>query len=305
VSEIDFNEIEKAMAELVNKAQGQKRQSQLKVVTKARNEQAKKIETAHEQGNLATKRIIIAGNRLRSNAPAARTQFPQPTSSAPRINTESPLISDFKAKPQVVEPVSVSKKEDSISADEVPIYSAQEENLSLGKSVGDLSNDYLLERISESNDPIEDTEPETDPIESYDNSMNLSQEESEERTDDEGKDKEAEHSLESITGPPPLNLRLGDRHKPESKHDLPEADEYSNEVGRVHKMYGQHLPNEYHPSASKKVQKYNKKSSRRPHQESKTKGKEARGFMFYFFAVSIALACLLWLFAVYLYFFYV
>jgi hypothetical protein len=96
VSEIDFKEIEKAMAELVNKAQGKRREQQLGKVVKKRDEIAKKVETARGQGTVATKRIIIGNSRLRSPDSVVK-----PRSATAPINANKNPINDFRPRSEL------------------------------------------------------------------------------------------------------------------------------------------------------------------------------------------------------------
>jgi hypothetical protein len=98
VSEIDFKEIEKAMAELVNKAQGKRREQQLGKVVKKRDEIAKKVETARGQGTVATKRIIIGNSRLRSPDSVVK-----PRSATAPINANKNPINDFRPRSELAE----------------------------------------------------------------------------------------------------------------------------------------------------------------------------------------------------------
>jgi hypothetical protein len=312
VSEIDFNEIEKAMAELVNKAQGQKRQSQLKVVTNARNEKAKKIETAHEQGNLATKRIIIAGNRLRSTPAAQRVR-----TQTPNTNRPSSLISDFNRMPSSdTKQSKINKPEGLEAVDSIPEIS-QEEKDDLQKTVGDLSNDFLLEKVSQ-NDQIEVPKLQNSNEEYLEDDSHEYQEPKQETITEESestrvKDKEQDsvedsrnssttylENLESVTGPSPSEYSK----EVLLEDNVPEAEEYSKEIGKVHKMYGQHLPHEYRPSNLKTDRSSKSSKKGRKHNLAASTTKPKRGMGFYFLVIIFAVACVVWLGAVYLYFFY-
>jgi hypothetical protein len=61
VSQIDHNQIDGAMAEVISRAQSEKRVRQLDMVARKRSEESKRIDNVRQQGNLATKRVIISG----------------------------------------------------------------------------------------------------------------------------------------------------------------------------------------------------------------------------------------------------
>jgi hypothetical protein len=66
VSQIDHNQIDGAMAEVISRAQSEKRVRQLDMVARKRSEESKRIDNVRQQGNLATKRVIISGARNRA-----------------------------------------------------------------------------------------------------------------------------------------------------------------------------------------------------------------------------------------------
>ena len=68
MSQIDHNQIDGAMAEVISRAQSEKRVRQLDMVARKRSEESKRIDNLRQQGNLATKRAIISGARNRSTA---------------------------------------------------------------------------------------------------------------------------------------------------------------------------------------------------------------------------------------------
>lgn len=66
MSQIDHNQIDGAMAEVISRAQSEKRVRQLDMVARKRSEESKRIDNVRQQGNLATKRVIISGSRNRA-----------------------------------------------------------------------------------------------------------------------------------------------------------------------------------------------------------------------------------------------
>ncbi len=276
MSEIDFAEIEKAMAELVNKAQGKERQKGLHVVANERSQKAKEAETAHEQGDIATKRIIVASNNMRTN-PHPRQQTvhniqPNPRRvmdfMPPANNTANPHMSTL---PELQEERIDDRKDES-----------------LNKTVGELSNEYLLEKVSEDNL----AEPEhTTPLES--------------EADTKGdEDIEQNTQIEDIVGPSPvmsviqeptMSTPSTNKSNIPKKDELPAADDLAEEVGKVHKIYGQRLPKEY---LTKPKNKYQEKSK----VETKVKRPRSRkGFTFYFVVLMVLTALAMWGAAIYLY----
>jgi hypothetical protein len=305
VSEIDFEAIEKAMAELVNKAQGQKRQSQLKVVTDKRNEQAKKIETAHEQGNLATKRIIVASTRQRSNTNNSRPKVVPPAKSISSIsapNSAERLISDFRAPPSLNHARSFGEKtfKDDIRGE-------KEEDLS--KTVGSLSDKYLLEKVS-SESPSQDDYPEEGlRVESKGTDLEkegLSSQGYDTVAEDSTRSSSLDQKLESIVGAAASSqntekeqAETGSLAEKAFEEELPESDEYARNIGNIHKIYGQHLSPEHLPSSSRLKKDADYFKAQLNSEPKKVKAK--RGFLFYFLILVIIISVVVWAAAAYLY----
>lgn len=234
LSEIDFDEIEKAMAELVNKAQGRDRQNKLHVVARSRSAEAKDKEVAREQGDIATKRIIAASNKIRSN--------PRPINIPP---VSGPRIMDFK----------------------VPAASPIEEHDDdLHKTVGQLSDSYLQSEVSSS-----DTY-EAEPLEEYNRPNNTAvysgPSPSNELAADEPESSQVnniEDDLEGITGPvssSPQGSIESDSSILEQKQELSD--------GGIHKIYGQRLPKEYiYSKKGDKPNTFNAKKSKKPKRSRK------------------------------------
>lgn len=298
MSEIDFAEIEKAMAELVNKAQGKERQQGLNKVADKRAQIAKKVETAHEQGDIATKRIIVASNKIRTTprptpAPVAPLQAPAP---------QNPRVMDF-----VVPAAQAVSVEGSTSKQEI----SASQNSQLQKTVGELSNEYLVGQVNDSEvaregeqligqdieDPVDIDEQLVSSDLNYDSDPS-------ELADKQSTSKVPDTALEDLTGPSPVMRTLQEpvvagaslAANQDYDESLPETDGISEEVGRVHKIYGQKLPKEY-----LKKEKRNHTKPASTHTTIK-KPKQKRGFAFYFVAVMILASFLVWSAAAYLYF---
>lgn len=316
MSEIDFAEIEKAMAELVGKAQGKERQQGLGQVAKERSAIAKQVETAHEQGNIATKRIIVASNKLRSN--------PHPTS-RPVQQVTSPhtgRVMDF------VKPVASTYNSPSLDSKPIeiqtPISSDEVQQDELQKTVGELSNDYLIGKVNESDSLNDDllTETKEETKEEIEEALgeelpkdNSRGQEAYEKghsiqADSDGKnskgDIKKDTALEELTGPAPV---MGSFQEPTIDHDdhqeddvhhdeLPEADDLAEEVGRVHKIYGQKLPKEY----LKKDKKTHPQHGESRQSSVPKKAARKKGFPFYIMLLMILASVTVWLLAAYLYF---
>ncbi|HRV76184.1 MAG: hypothetical protein H6799_03600 [Candidatus Nomurabacteria bacterium] len=309
MSEIDFAEIEKAMAELVSKAQGEDRTQKLHVAAQKRSETAKRAEVAQEQGDIATKRIIVASNNIRSN-PARR--FPAP----PKLNNPhahlqtSGRVMDFKPPSPTPFLSSNSTNISPLNNDITPIIHPEPrlENLSnnLDKTIGDLSDDYLIKQVSinEDESPREDTDTDGGIYSKKESVQNQNQ--------------NISTSLEDITGPSPVmsinqeptmaeqnngyisDEALNTQNRPEDK--LLEADELTEEVGKVHKIYGQKLPKSYIYSTKKTNSEA--KLKQKNQKQNKIKTKISRGFSFYFVILMVVAAISVWGIAIYLYFVY-
>lgn len=290
MSELDFAEIEKAMAELINKAQGKERQQGLHVAAKERSEKAKQSEVAHEQGEIATKRIIVASNNIRSN--------PRPR---PQVMPPSPgRIMDFRTPSSVPTPFPAPI----IHPDPETLTSEKDEDL--GRTVGELSNEYLMEKLSEPD--LEEVPRSDEPI------FTPSSLEDSIESDVLPTDIKPTTSIEDITGPAPVmstmqepNMAIpSEAESPEATEirgdKLPEADDLADQVGKVHKIYGQRLPKEY-LNNSRKNRQY-KEEDRRKSKEKKTKGKSGKGFAFYFVLLMVVASLAVWGTAAYLYFAY-
>lgn len=284
MSEIDFAEIEKAMAELVNKAQGKERQQGLKQVAKERSQAAKEIETAHEQGDIATKRIVTATSTIRSNPHPAHAK---PT--APIMPASPGRVMDFVPPTPAPTP-------------SVEDLSPEQEDLQ--KTVGELSNEYLVEQV---------VSPDVPEVEA--SSIDFGAESAEEIVadieDELGDSKETSATegahatkLEDLTGPSPVMSAIQEptmssvsQPQDEAEDQLPEANELAEEVGKVHKIYGQKLPKEY-------LKKKDKDFSAKPTKTKVQEPRRGRGFAFYFIFIMIIAAVAVWAGAAYLYFIY-
>jgi hypothetical protein len=289
VSEIDFDEIEKAMAELVSKAQGKQRHQGLSQVATERAQIAKKTETAQEQGDIATKRIIVASNKIRSNPRPA----PKPTSQP--INPNPTRVMDFVVPVYSGQPSNAQKEQ--------PIENKIDTDSELQKTVGELSNQYLVGQVGQDNEvdlaleTKEDIEQEIEESLKPQPELGIDDEQSQE-------DPPRGTSLEELTGPSPvmssvqepiISIQDNKDYLP-NEDSLPEVDSLAQDVGRVHKIYGQKLPKEY-------LKK--NKTKHQSHTLTKTKvikPKSKKGFAFYFVMLMIFASLAVWSFAAYLYF---
>ena len=324
MSEIDFAEIEKAMAELVNKAQGKERQAGLGKVAKERSQIAKQAETAQEQGDIATKRIIVASNKLRSNPhPQIRPPFAQASSGPGKVMDFVAPAPTYKSPPAVLQPQSIPPAPEEEIQPRAEAYESD-----LQKTVGDLSNQYLVGQVSE---PEEDITKETKQEIEQEIEQSL-QAESDSKADEEGSDdgvvdiEEAEDKnltsntddykqtggnkkqidLEDLTGPSPVMSSVQEPTisefpsgaEDEHHDELPEADDLAEQVGKVHKIYGQKLPKEY-------LKKDKRNHSHNPQPQastSKSKSAKKRGATFYFVWLMVLASVTVWAIAAYLYF---
>lgn len=295
MSEIDFAEIEKAMAELVNKAQGKERQQGLGQVAKERSQIAKEIETSQEQGEIATKRIIVASNKIRSN--------PQPHPRPQPKQYPSPSYSG-----RVMDFISPEKNNQNTKLSEDNHELAHQDNPpELQKTVGDLSNDYLISQVNKPDTDLAE-ESEADIKDEIDNEIysdNSIQTSSVANAPDEPEELMGSTSLEDLTGPAPVMSTVQgpraedtDIERPEHEDTLPEADQLASDIGKVHKIYGQRLPKEY-------LKKNKKSSAEKTSSVSLNKSGEyrhKRGFAFYFTLTMIVASVVVWGAAAYLYF---
>lgn len=309
MSEIDFAEIEKAMAELVNKAQGKERQKGLSVVSKERSEKAKEVETAHEQGDIATKRIIVASNSMRSN-PHPKPQVSSVPVSPPATPPSSGRVMDFK----------VSLPAQMVIPKEPEYTSTSEEEEDLNKTVGELSNEYLMEKVSEPKNSLdlgdkgedENESENEEPDNSYfsrekkEEELEESEESNSEDVPEQPEERSASSRLEDIAGPAPvmsvmqepgLSGRSGLEDTGSKQDELPEADELAEDedIGKVHKIYGQRLPREYLTKPKKNHEKAEVKTK-------VSRPKSKRGSSFYLVLLMALVAVGVWAGAAYLFF---
>lgn len=299
MSEIDFAEIEKAMAELVNKAQGKERRQGLSEVADKRAQIAKKVETAHEQGDIATKRIIVASNKIRSSPRPNPTPIHHPQASSP----QNPRVIDFVVPASQAAPANNLASTDEADAND---------DSQLKKTVGELSNEYLVGQVNDS-EPNQDDGPlikqdieEQLDTDDYQGSADQDDylEEPEITDKQSAEPKKPETVLEDLTGPSPAMSTLQepaiakDSLTSIQTHDdsIPDSDRISEEVGRVHKIYGQKLPKEY-----LKKEKRNQTKPTNTHTTIK-RPKQKRGFAFYFVVIMVLASILVWSAAAYLYF---
>lgn len=298
------------MAELVNKAQGKKRQQQLGTVVKKRDEIAKRVETARGQGTVATKRIIIGNTRLRAADNSASTT-PKTIPTTARNNP----ISDFRPKSNISSQANLND----LAPPPLP-SKAYEEELAKNYSqetVGDLSNQYLQEQISEPQS-IDSSEP-------TDEELNVAlQEETPSEILDEELEVLAEeaNSDEEIVQQDNIALKddaISEDLKPPEipNNELPESEDLgsslkdpSYDYGSVHRIYGQRIPNslgDRNKSKNFTEASESSESQRRlknPQKHNKSTSKPKRGFLFYLVYFLFVASLLTWAGAAYLYFIY-
>lgn len=326
MSEIDFAEIEKAMAELVNKAQGKERQVGLGKVAKERSQIAKQAETAQEQGDIATKRIIVASNKLRSSPhPQIKPPFVPASSGPGKVMDFVAPAPTYKSPPAVLRPQSIPPAPEEEIQPRAEAYESD-----LQKTVGDLSNQYLVGQVSEPEEDITketkqeieqeieqslQAESDSKTNQEVDDDVVVGVEEAEDQnltsnTDDhkqtDGKRKQID--LEDLTGPSPVMSsvqeptisELPSGAEDEHHDELPEADDLAEQVGKVHKIYGQKLPKEY----LKKDKRNHSRQSQPQNQTSTNKNKQSkkRGATFYFVWLMVLASFTVWAIAAYLYF---
>ncbi len=296
MSEIDFKEIEKAMAELVNKAQGKRREQQLGKVVKKRDEIAKKVETARGQGTVATKRIIIGNSRLRAPDAAVKSRV----SNIPLSANNNP-INDFRPRGEVSDlapPPLLTKT-----------YQEEVAKTSPDLTVGELSNQYLQEQVAppqpdqeepvvseDNSQPEEPATPQDDPVPMGEDNLN--------------KEVDAPQTAEQ-------NEEIETQLSEEATDNLPESEELASSLqdpsydyGAVHRIYGQRLPNKFARSNTNTqsnniegVTPFNKKQ-KDSNKRDGSKLKKKRGFLFYFVYLLFIASFLTWAAAAYLYFVY-
>lgn len=267
-TDIDFKEIEKAMAELVNKSQSQTRKKQLTRVVRKRDEIAKKVENSREQGRVATKRIIIGNKTLRSSIVGVDSQAAQ----VPRTNPSS-IISDFK-KPIVKSFIEPAPQTPSPSS--VPKVTETE----LNKTVGDLSDSFLKEEVSGKD--IDSPAPEPDLAEPEFAEPEI-----------ETPSSEPIQSSPSLSSPPPLpespiqevgaepdlpetlnpELETAQSTAPQPEPEQVDSPIYNPNSGAVHRMYGQRMKT---PAVATPAQ------NRNLNLPTPKKQKKKKGFLFYF-----------------------
>lgn len=306
MSEIDFKEIEKAMAELVNKAQDKKRQQQLKTVVKKRDEIAKKVETARGQGTVATKRIIIGNNTLRSPSVVPLERKSTPLSVSPNKNP----ISDFR-------PVGHTTPLQSMAPPPIPSQTFEKEILaSTEQTVGELSDEYLQDQVSSLNTTEDLSADQTDLLEEVDSQV-----------PDSTLDQEVDANipLEEETTPPSSSSTLvSEDLAPEetatnqleeelAADNLPESEELNKtldnpnyDYGAVHRVYGQRMPRHFDSHHYKKVGNNMKPSEEIPSSVLKKnrKPKNKKSFLSFLVYFLILASVAVWAGAAYLYFIY-
>lgn len=297
MSEIDFKEIEKAMAELVNKAQGKRREQQLGKVVKKRDEIAKKVETARGQGTVATKRIIIGNSRLRAPDAAVKSRV----SNIP-LNANRNPINDFRPRGEVSD----------LAPPPLPTKTYQEEVAKTNPdlSVGDLSDQYLQKQVTT---PKSDQEELVVPEDSYSSDeIVVPEEEVAPATEENSPNEETE--LPQIAE---QNEEIETQLSEEPADNLPESEELATSLqdptydyGAVHRIYGQRLPNKFARSNTNTqsnniegVTPFNKKQ-KDSNKRNVSKLKKKRGFLFYFVYFLFIASFLTWAAAAYLYFVY-
>ncbi len=299
--DIDFKEIEKAMAELVNKSQSQVRKKQLTKVVKKRDEIAKKVDNSREQGRMATKRIIIGNKNLRSSVVSAEQPATSVTARVSRPNPTA-VITDFRTTtPNVPKPFIAP----STPAKEAPVNDEVAEPENLSKTIGDLSDDFLKEEVSESNiDPTLAEEGLAEPEFSSPEPIVESPQ-------------SAPSVPEAITTPPPAPEALSEAQEiPEQLEGYAQspgpiaeaepsvapspADEldspiYNPNSGAVHRMYGQRMKTPV-------VQASNRVGNKDSNLSSPKKEKHKKGFLFYFVLLLTLAALGIWGYVGYIFF---
>ncbi len=313
MSELNFKEIEKAMAELVNKTQGQQREKQLNSVVRKRDQITKKKEDKIGQGIVATKRIIIGNKGLRANLANPRVGSPMPASA------RSNPISDFRPP----EPKSLIKEEvqEEIAQDD------EQQVAPLDKTVGDLSNQYLTKEVSKPYEPefspsdsVTEQEVTEEDLNNLDRSATAEFDESLESNEaNEANqadqtpltpDLEAQIGQDASLGLPSSEL---DASRPAVQDNLPEAEELSQSLddpsydrGAVHRIYGQKMPTHNSVSSFAKNEKENNQTkdiskSNLKKQPKVKKAKSKHGFLFYLVIILILASLAVWGLAIYMY----
>jgi hypothetical protein len=302
-TDIDFKEIEKAMADLVNKTQSHARKKELTKVVKKRDEIAKKAENSREQGRVATKRIIIGSKSLRANAvgipvpaPLAPEPTPAPSSQVPRSNLNpNNIISDFKTSKSFIPPAADVSNQ------------AQ-----LNQSVGDLSDQFLQEEIATSNStapentklnsliqPEEDlaepefVQPESPPPLA---AQPIQPEPTPQQELPEEPDSATEPAL--LQDQPDQSEHLQQTQSSNVTEDIGSDQEppiYNPNSGAIHRMYGQRMKT---PIVNQQAQT----SVQSPELTKAPKQKKKKGFLFYFVLLLTLAALGVWGYVGYIFF---
>lgn len=266
--DIDFKEIERAMADLVSKTQTHAREKQLNKVTKERDEIAKKIDNQREQGQVATKRIII-GNKGRLQASGvdlgkSRLSYSTPApETTPRTGNPSRIINDFTTTPPAAVPTLPDSK--------------------LNQTVGDLSNEFLKEEVAEQplTMPEENlAEPEFSPAPEPTNAIEPSA-----PSEPVPAPETTPPEEESVLAPEPIA-------QPEPTID--------SNIGAVHRMYGQRMQTPPNPATSDKAPALVAAQSLAANR--KIKPRKKKGFLFYFVLLLALAAAGVWGYIGYLFF---
>jgi hypothetical protein len=302
VSELNFKEIEKAMAELVNKTQGQQREKQLNSVVRKRDQITKKKEDKIGQGIVATKRIIIGNKGLRANLANPRVNSAMPASA------KSNPISDFR--PPAPKPlISDEPGEEVIESQEDKVQDPP-----LDQTVGDLSNQYLTKEVSKPYEP-EFITPEAAQEEITDDELNGLDNSNEKETSEQSgtplnSEVEAQAGQDSTLSLPVEELDLS---HPTVQDNLPEAEELSQSLddptydrGAVHRIYGQKMPthhtvNSFAQDQGSDNQKDKLFKSDLKKESKAKKAKSGHGFLFYLVIFLVLASLAAWGFAIYLY----
>ncbi len=309
MSEIDFREIEKAMAERVNKAQDKKRQQQLKKVVKKRDEITKKAETARGQGTVATKRIIIGNKNLRSPAPLVGKSATVTTSSAIPLSSNTNPISDFR-------PAGYSQVHTPTAPPPLPSQTFEKEVLgSSSQTVGQLSDEYLQEQVSEQDTPEVPIGESTDTQETYvspDEQDLLQEVDSQAAEELSAEDilgykeeirpqKEDQPSVDP-TPPKQVDSTNLDDNLPESEDLAESLEDPTYDYGSVHRVYGQRISPSFNHYQQKSGSSKKEPTPSKSNAGKSPKPKKSKLSFLVYFLVLASLA--VWAGAAYLYFIY-
>lgn len=377
MSQIDHNQIDGAMAEVISRAQSEKRVRQLDMVARKRSEESKRIDNVRQQGNLATKRVIISGSRNRATVhkqdhssvpgvvPVNRTK----TSSSSLLNQQGGprvshhRISDFKvpnkepdevfskrftvvpindsvesttklAPPKQVniEKPSFAPTQDfkagskhavhqskALSPDSViePLSSIEDiDDQSLDSSVGQLSDQYLVDQLASSPQAESEDQPAIKDLELNETAdLILDQDSLEELPQTPEAISETPDVPEPQMSAPPEPETPKQSHQvpaPKAKQENRPPEDTQNQpkeqpqpqphtkpkpkkAGGAHRIYGQKLPEEYLVKSNSRKRSLNKRSPRPA---------KKRGFFFYLLILMIIIALGAWGIAGYLFFIY-